>query len=64
MTITKKGVSVNEVLRQLGHNSYEPIWFMMRKAILAMGKAEWNSVLKGIVEIDEAYIYTHTPKKL
>ncbi|MFQ3268686.1 MAG: hypothetical protein ACI9B2_000482 [Flavobacteriales bacterium] len=40
MTITKKGVSVNEVLRQLGHNSYEPIWFMMRKAILAMGKAE------------------------
>ena len=61
---TKKSFSAKEVQRQLGHNRYEPIWLMMQKVRTAMGKSERNSVLKGIVEIDEAYISTHTPKKL
>ena len=61
---SKKGFSAHEVQRQLGHNRYEPIWLMMQKVRTAMGKSERNSVLKGMVEMDEAYISTHTPKKL
>jgi hypothetical protein len=64
MSSTKKGFSAHEVQRQLGHNRYEPIWLMMQKVRTAMGKSERNSVLKGMVEMDEAYISTHTPKKL
>ena len=64
MSSTKKGFSAHEVQRQLGHNRYEPIWLMMRKVRSAMGNAERSSVLKGMVEMDEAYISTHTPKKL
>lgn len=64
MSSTKKGFSAHEVQRQLGHNRYEPIWLMMRKIRTAMGKAEQNTTLKGMVEMDEAYISTYTPRKI
>lgn len=38
MTSTKKGFSAKEVQRQLGHNRYEPIWYMMQKIRTAMGE--------------------------
>tara|TARA_B110000116_G_C16659290_1_gene500964 strand:+ start:77 stop:967 length:891 start_codon:yes stop_codon:yes gene_type:complete len=63
MSSTKKGFSAHEVQRQLGHNRYEPIWLMMGKIRTAMGKSERNNILKGMVEMDEAYISTHTSKQ-
>lgn len=62
MTATKKGFSAHEMRRQLGHKRYEPIWNLMRKIRSFMGKAENKIDLEGMVEIDDAYISTHTIK--
>ena len=64
MSSTKKGFSAHEVRRQLGHKRYEPIWLMMRKIRAAMGKADWNETLAGMVELDDAYFATGTSKRV
>lgn len=64
MSSTKKGFSAHEVKRQLGHKRYEPIWAMMRKIRAAMGKADDDQKLTGMVEFDDAYFSTSTPKRL
>lgn len=64
MISTKKGFSAHEVKRQLGHNRYEPIWLMMKKIRIAMGKADDHQKLMDMVEFDDAYFSTSTPKRL
>lgn len=64
MSSTKKGFSAHEVRRQLGHKRYEPIGAMMRKIRAAMGKADDDQVLTGMIEWDDAYFSTSTPKRL
>ena len=41
--------------RQLGHKFYEPIWEMMHKFRLMMGKRDTNYVLDDTVELDEGF---------
>lgn len=63
MSSTKKGLSAHELKRQLGHKRYEPIWLMMRKIRAYMGKAEEGKTLSGMIELDDAYFNTSTPKQ-
>jgi transposase-like protein len=58
MINTKKGISAKEMQRQLGHQRYEPIWFMMQKLRMMMGKREDHYLLSDAVEADEAYFVT------
>lgn len=60
MTATKKGFSSLEIKRQLGHKRYEPIFRMMHKIRMAMGKRDDQYTLKDMVELDDAYIETCT----
>ena len=62
MTATKKGFSAHEMRRQLGHKHYVPIWTMMRKIRIYMGFADDKNLLKDMVELDDAYVSTYTPK--
>jgi Zn ribbon nucleic-acid-binding protein len=64
MSSTKKGFSAHEIRRQLGHKRYEPIWLMMKKIRIAMGKADDNQKLTGMVELDDAYFSTSTSRRL
>lgn len=58
MTMTKKSMSAKEMQRQLGHKRYEPVWLMMHKIRLTMGKRDDIHKLNGEVEIDEAFFET------
>lgn len=62
MTQTKKGVSANELKRQLGHKRYEPIWAMMHKIRAAMGNRDTDYTFDGLVEMDDAF-FTASKKK-
>jgi hypothetical protein len=55
MTSTKKAFSALEMQRQLGSKRYEPIWYMMQKIRLSMGKRDALYKLKGNIEADDAY---------
>lgn len=63
MSSTKKGFSAHEMRRQIGHKRYEPIWNMMHKIRRAMGNGMRDLSLKGMVELDDAYVTTHTTAK-
>ena len=58
LTSTKKSFSAKEVQRQLGHKRYEPIWEMMHKIRLAMGKRDEKYTLEGELELDEGFFST------
>jgi DNA-directed RNA polymerase subunit RPC12/RpoP len=58
MTSTKKTISALELQRQLGHRYYEPIWAMMHKIRLVMGKRDDQYQLIADIEADEAYYST------
>ena len=58
MTMTKKSLSATEMQRQIGHKRYEPIWCMMHKIRLVMGKKDDEYKLNGEIEIDEAFFTT------
>ena len=62
MSFSKKGLSATELQRQLGHNRYEPIWFMMHKIRKAMGNRDALYKLTDIVEFDEGCFETETDK--
>ncbi|MCX6183017.1 MAG: IS1595 family transposase [Bacteroidetes bacterium] len=62
MSFTKKGISAVELQRQLGQKRYESTWRMMHKIREAMGKRDERYTLKGMVEFDEGYFETATPK--
>lgn len=55
MTSIKKSFSALEMQRQLGHKRYEPIWLMMNKIRMSMGKRDKKYKLKGNIEVDDAY---------
>lgn len=55
VTATKKSFSALEVQRQLGHKRYEPIWFMLHKIRVAMGRRDDKYKLDGFIEIDEGF---------
>lgn len=55
MTTTKKPFSCLEMKRQLGFKRYEPIWDMMRKIRVMMGKRDSKYQLKGHIEMDDGF---------
>jgi len=55
MTSTKKAFSALEMQRQIGLKYYEPVWYMMQKIRLTMGKRDANYKLQGDIEIDDAF---------
>jgi len=63
MSFSKKGISAKELQRQLNHNRYESIWFMMHRIRKAMGQRDSLYNLKGMVEFDEGYFSTETSKR-
>jgi hypothetical protein len=58
LTSTKKSFSAIELQRQLGHKYYEPIWAMLHKLRLAMGKRDGLYELSGQIELDEGFFAT------
>jgi hypothetical protein len=63
LTSTKKSFSAIELQRQLGHKYYEPIWTMLHKLRLAMGKRDGQYELSGSIELDEGFFATEvTPE--
>jgi hypothetical protein len=57
LTSTKKCFSVSELQRQLGHSTYNPIWEMLHKLRLAMGKHDSKYSLKDVIEPDEGFLH-------
>lgn len=62
MSFSKKGISASELKRQLNHNRYESIWSMMHRIRDAMGERDALYTLGGMVEFDEGFFETATPK--
>ena len=61
LTSTKKSFSAKEIQRQLGHKRYAPIWHMVHKLRLAMGKRDDEYILAGSIELDEGFFSTEVP---
>jgi hypothetical protein len=61
LTSTKKSFSAKEVQRQLGHKRYAPIWHMMHKLRLSMGKKDEEYILAGAIELDDGFFTTEIP---
>lgn len=55
MTATKKSMSAKEIQRQMGHNRYQPVWYMLHKLRIIMGKRDSIYTLTDSVEIDEGF---------
>ena len=58
LSATKKTFSANEVQSQLRHDVYEPIWNMLHKIRIAMGKRDSRYKLSEYIEIDEGFFET------
>jgi hypothetical protein len=58
LTSTKKSFSALELQRQLEHRYYEPIWTMLHKLRIAMGKRDAQYTLSGQIELDEGFFST------
>jgi len=64
MTFIKKSISALEMQRLLGLKRYEPVWYMMHKLRIVMGKRDAMYELKGNIEIDEGFFErTESPSK-
>lgn len=63
MSYSKKGISALEMQRQLEHKFYEPIWAMMHKIRVSMGKRDDMYNLEDMVEFDEGYFIVETSEK-
>jgi len=56
MTATKKSISALEMQKQLAiWHSYQPVWYMMQKIRVAMGKRDKNYQLQGEIEVDDSF---------
>jgi len=55
MTSTKKAFSALEMQKQVGQKFYEPVWYMMQKIRISMGKRDARYRLQGDIEIDDAF---------
>ena len=62
MSLTKKGFSALEMQRLIGHKRYEPIWLMMQKVRISMGKRDEKYVLDGFIEMGEGFFEGHRKK--
>jgi hypothetical protein len=62
LTSTKKSFSAKEIQRQLGHKRYAPIWHMVHKLRLSMGKRDEQYILAGSIELDDGFFSTEIPK--
>ena len=58
LTSTKKSISASELQRQLGHKNYNPVWAMLHKIRMAMGKRDSLYTLAGTIELDEGFFST------
>ena len=58
LTSTKKSFSAAELQRQLGHKRYEPVWYMLHKLRLVMGKRDEQYSLSDVIELDEGFFTT------
>lgn len=58
ITSTKKTFSAKELQRQLGHKRYEPIWAMLHKLRIVMGRRDEQYMLNDEVELDEGFFET------
>ena len=58
LTSTKKTFSAKELQRQLGHKRYEPIWAMLHKLRIVMGRRDEEYMLQEEVELDEGFFET------
>lgn len=59
MANNKKGISAQEMQRQLGHKRYEPIWAMMHKIRAAMGNRDAGDLLDGQIYFDDVVVSTN-----
>lgn len=59
MTASKLNISAIELQRQLRHRYYSPVFYMVQKLRLVMGKRDSGYILEGLCELDEGY-FTHT----
>ena len=57
MTSTKKPFSALEMQNQTRSKYYEPIWYMMQKIRITMGKRDDRYKLQGHIEIDDAFFH-------
>lgn len=55
MTSLKNNISALEIQRQIGHKYYEPVFYMLHKLRLVMGKRDAEYNLEGDIELDEGY---------
>lgn len=62
VTLTKKGFSALELQRLLGHKRYEPIWGLMHKIRVTMGRRDEKYDLDGFIEMDEGFFEGHRKK--
>jgi hypothetical protein len=53
MTGTKNDISAHQMRREPGHKRYEPVWAMIYKTRMSMGKRDSNYLLAREVGIDE-----------
>ncbi|NDV46198.1 IS1595 family transposase [Paludibacter sp. 221] len=58
LTSTKKSFSAAELQRQLGHKRYAPIWELLHKLRLIMGKRDELYTLSDVIELDEGFFST------
>jgi len=63
LTSTKKSFSAKEIQRQIGHKRYQPIWHMVHKLRVAMGKRDGEYILAGSIELDDGFFSTIKPKE-
>ena len=55
LTATKKSFSALEIQRQLDHKRYEPIWYLLHKLRIIMGRRDSAYKLSSVVEMDEGF---------
>jgi len=64
MSSTKKGISANELQKQVGHQRYQTIWSIMHTIRKLMGDRDDGYKLFDMVEFDEGNFEKATSKKL
>jgi transposase-like protein len=57
ISAVKKPFSALEIQKQTGSKFYEPIWYMMQKIRITMGKRDDRYKLQGHIEIDDAFFH-------
>jgi hypothetical protein len=64
MSATKKGFSALELQRLVGHKRYEPIWGLMQKIRVTMGRRDSKYDLDGFIEMDEGFFEGYRKKEV